>query len=172
MLSVQIFTITDESTNILADAFYSFISSLNFLGSWNSLTPIFIILGLLISMMLSSYRYEAVRLELISQSNPSGHKDNLIAKLEFQLSKKPVYSGNIYAQHWRVANAHLTYRDKFRVYRAVSDAKKDGSLISSRFELKDNDIKIYETRMRPGGTPSVIIAGSTNVLIDVIKIYG
>lgn len=177
-------TDTNESNSIsIKDLIFSFISStgrensplalggssLNLLNSWISFCVISIIFVLLILMMLSTYNHEPVRLERISQSDPDGHKENLIAKLEFQRKKSRVYAGNIYAQHWRLANAHLTYRDKFRIYRAALNAELNGSIIFIRFELKENDIKLYEHR-NPGRNS--VTARSSIALIDLIKNYG
>jgi hypothetical protein len=50
-------------------------------------------------MMLSTYNHQPRRLQLISQSMPDGHKENLIAKLEFQRDVRPIYGGNIYSPH-------------------------------------------------------------------------
>lgn len=117
--------------------------------------------------MLSRHHHEAPRLELVSQSMPDAHKDNLIAKLEFQCSVKKIYTGNIYSQYWRVANAHLTSRDKFRVYHAAYNAQQAGVLANYKFEIRDNDIKIYDIV----NERRVVIAVSTQVLIQLVKVY-
>lgn len=115
------------------DIFKDFIFSFNILSCCLLLSITLILVTLIFIILKRLSRFIYIRGVLTEVEYDSDiDSDELIAKIRFQIDviKTREYTGNIYGQQWRDFNAHLTSKEKFRIYNAAQNADNLGVLRS------------------------------------------